>query len=421
MSMKALKSKDFTVPDDYEPIDYLRILWSEGLDKLIVPEGYDSAEYLKKLSYEGLYRRYPSITDELRSRLDYELDAIKQTDLTSIFLLSYDLFDYLRTNDIEVSPGCGAQPGCLVSYCLGITDIDSFEYDLLFERLINKLRTRSFYGPFIQLEIGGSKRLNDYVVVKYGEGMPAFLKSLDMRFFDLKELSVIKDTLRRISRTTGNPIDLTRIDYNDAAVYEYIKSSNSDDLYILNEFYNKKFAERQKLQSFEDLVARMSIDRPGPDEFSGPTYVNNQYNPERIHYECPKLKPILESTYGCIIYQEQIMRILHHLGGMSLEQSDLARRDMAKKKLASIESYRGYFVSGNDKEAIPGCVANGIDAAVAQKLFDRIAKAAAYAFNQSHAVACAIVTYRMAWLKYYFNFEYTEALNEFKDYSEATM
>lgn len=414
--IEALKNKDFAVPDEYEPVDYLRMLWSEGLDKLIVPEGYESTEYLKKQSYEGLYRRYPSITDELKTRLDYELDAIKQTDLTSVFLLSYDIFDYLRANDINVSPGSGSQPGCLVSYCLGITDIDPFEYDLLFERLINKLRTRFFFGPFIQLEIGGSERLSDYVVEKYGEGMPAFLNSLDMRYFDMKELSIIKDTLRRISRNTGNLIDLTRIEYNDAAVYEYIKSSNSDDLYILNETNNKKFVEHQKLQSFDDLVARMSIDRPGADEFCGPTYVRNQYNPERIQYECPELKPILESTYGCIIYQEQIMKILHQLGGLSLEQSDLVRRHMGLNKLAMLENDRIQFASGDDKEGIPGCVARGIDSGAAKRLFDRMRKAAAYAFSESHAVACAIVTYRMAWLKYYFNPEYSEAVKEFKDY-----
>ncbi len=412
----TLNNKDFSVPDEYKPTDFLRRMWREGLDRLIVPEGYDSIEYLKKLGYEGLYRRYPSITDELRARLEYELDAIKTTDLTSGFLLAYDIFTFLRENDIAVSPGCGAQPGCLVSYCLGITDIDPFMYDLVFERLINKLRKAFFLGPFIQMEIGGSKLLTDYIVEKYGEGMPAFLESLDMRYFDLKELSIIKETVKRISRNTGNLIDLSKIDYKDAAVYEYIKSVKTDDLYLLNEITSKTFIEKQKLQSFDDLVARLALDRPGPDYFSCPVYIRNQYNDEKIEYECPELAPILSPTYGCIIYQEQIMQILNCLGGFSLEQADLARRSMAKQLLSSTGEWKEFFVSGNVEEGIPGCVNNGFDKDMAENLYDRLSEAAKYAFNKSHAVGCAIITYCMAWLKYYFNPEYTEAVNEYKDY-----
>ena len=409
----TLKNKDFAIPDEYEPMDFLRKLWAEGLDRLIVPEGYDSDEYLKKLSYEGLYRRYPSITDENKSRLDYELDAIKTTDLTSGFLLSYDLFSYLREHDIDVAPGCGAQPGSLVSYCLGITDIDPFKYNLLFQRLINKTRKAFFLGPFIHMEIGGSKALTDYIVGKYGEGMPALLEALDIKFVDLKELSIIKETVRRVSRNTGNLIDITKIDYEDKAVYEYIKSEKTDDLFLLNEITDKEFVKKQKIQSFDDLVARLSIDRPGPDYFSCPKYIKNQYNIENIEYECPELIPILESTYGCIIYQEQVMQILSCLGGLSLEQSDLVRRSMAKQLLSSTKDWKEFFVLGNEEKGVLGCVRRGFDKDMAENLYDRLSEAAKYAFNKSHAVAFAIITYRMAWLKYYFNHEFKEATKEY--------
>ncbi len=408
----ALKNRDFTAPDEYEPTDYLRRIWAEGLDRLIVPEGYDSIEYLEKLSCEGLDRRYPSITDGLRSRLEHELDAIKTADLTSGFLLVYDFFTFLKKNDIAVSPGCGSQPACLVSYCLGITDIDPFKNNLLFERFINRSMTAFFPGVSIQMEIGGSKLLTDYIVEKYGEGMPAFLESLDIQYYDLKELSIIKETVKRIIRNTGNLIELSKIDYEDTAVYDFIKSEKTDDLYFLNEITSKTFVEEQKLRSFDDLVARLALDRFGPDELSCPVYIKNQNNVDNIEYECPELVPILDSTYGCIIYQEQIMQILNHMGGLSLEQSDLARRDMAKKKSASIEAYRKYFISGDKEKGIPGCVGNGIDESVAERIFSRMVKAAAFAFNKSHAVACAIITYRMAWLKYYFNQEFTESARE---------
>ena len=139
-------------------------------------------------------------------------------------------------------------------------------------------------------------------------------------------------------------------------------------------------------------------------------YIRGKNNPESIHYDCPQLKPILEPTYGCIVYQEQVMQIVRDLAGYTLGRSDLVRRAMSKKKAAVMEKERRNFVYGNPEEGVPGCIARGIDEQTANKIYDEMTDFAKYAFNKSHAAAYAIVSYQTAWLKYYYPVEFMAAL-----------
>ena len=163
----------------------------------------------------------------------------------------------------------------------------------------------------------------------------------------------------------------------------------------------------------EDLIARISMDRPGLEERCS-TYIENKNNPENINYECKELEPILAPTYGCIVYQEQIMQILNSLGGFSPEQSDSVRRGMSKRKLSFNVEERHTFIFGNKEKGIPGCIANGIGEDVAEKIYDDMWKAAGYVFNKAHAAAYATMVYRMAWLKRYYSEEYMAAVRQFE-------
>ncbi len=416
--MSVLDNKDFTLSTEYKDkgLDFFRKLWHEEMNKLVVPKGYDDFEYLKSLSYDGLYRRYSNITDKIKNRIEYELDSIRSMDLIGGFLIVYDLINYARSNNLAIAPGCGAWPGSLVSYCLDITDIDPFRYNLYFERLVNRLRpVNNYLCLTIQMEQGGCKQLMEYVKKKYGEGMPALLESIDIKLRELKELSIIKETAQRITQITGMPIDLTWTEISDEAVFAFIEEGKADDLFMLDDIYSKEFISKQKINSFEDLVARLALDRPGPDYFTCPQYIENQNLAEEIKYECPELASILKPTYGCIVYQEQVMQILCSIGGFSAEQSDITRRSMAKKLLAEVEQGKKDFILGNEEKGILGCVTKGLDKSIADKLYDGVSRATPYAFNKSHAVGCALITYQMAWLKYYHNTEFAESVDRYKD------
>ena len=164
-----------------------------------------------------------------------------------------------------------------------------------------------------------------------------------------------------------------------------------------------------KPQSLEDIIAGISLYRPGPMDFI-PRYIKGKNNPDTITYECPELEPILEPTYGCIVYQEQVMQIVRALGGYTLGRSDLLRRAMSKKKAAVMEKERQNFVYGNEEEGVPGCIKNGISEEIANHIYDEMTDFAKYAFNKSHAACYAVVAYQTAWLKYYYPVEFMAAL-----------
>lgn len=496
------------------------------LPKYDVPEGYTSWEYLNKLCREGLLRCYENPGDDLKGRLDYELNVIKTMGYVDYFLIVWDFIKYARDHDIMVGPGRGSAAGSLVAYTLGITRLDPIRYNLLFERFLNPERVSM---PDIDVDFCFERRQEviDYVVRKYGkdrvvqivtfgtlaargvirdvgrvmdwpyarvdaiakmiptelnitidkaleenkelkdlyeqdeevrklidmskrlEGLPRHtsmhaagvvisqkpvdeyvplsrasdgsittqftmttleeLGLLKMDFLGLRTLTVIQNAVKLAEKSTGHRIDIEKIDYNDKAVLQSLGTGKTDGVFQLESAGMKNFMKELKPESLEDMIAGISLYRPGPMDFI-PQYIQGKNHPDSITYDCPELKPILEPTYGCIVYQEQVMQIVRTLGGYTLGRSDLVRRAMSKKKTDVMQRERQNFVYGNKDEGVPGCIASGISEKVANKIFDDMIDFAKYAFNKSHAAAYAVVSYQTAWLKYYYPVEFMAAL-----------
>ncbi len=496
------------------------------LPKFQVPEGYTSWEYLRKLCYEGLQRRYPTQQEQLKERLEYELDTIHNMGYVDYFLIVWDFIHFARQNNIMVGPGRGSAAGSIVSYCLEITNIDPIKYDLLFERFLNPERVSM---PDIDIDFCYERRQEviDYVVQKYGkeqvvqivtfgtlaakgvirdvgrvlglpyslcdsiakmvpndlnmtietalkmnpelrsmyetneqvkylidmslrlEGLPRHtsmhaagvvisqkpvdeyvplsrasdgsittqftmttleeLGLLKMDFLGLRTLTVIQNAVNNVEKTQGIKIDIDNIDFDDKEVLESIGTGKCEGVFQLESGGMKNFMKELKPENLEDIIAGISLYRPGPMNFI-PQYLKGKNDKASITYDCPQLKPILESTYGCIIYQEQVMQIVRELGGYTLGRSDLVRRAMSKKKIAVMEKERKNFVYGNPEEGVLGCINNGIDETVANHIYDEMIDFARYAFNKSHAAAYAIVAYETAYLKYYYPVEFMAAL-----------
>ncbi|CCX58716.1 putative uncharacterized protein [Blautia hydrogenotrophica CAG:147] len=496
------------------------------LPKYDVPEGYTSWEYLNKLCFEGLEERYQPVTEELRQRLSYELDTIKNMGYVDYFLIVWDFIKYARDHGIMVGPGRGSAAGSLVSYTLGITKLDPMRYDLLFERFLNPERVSM---PDIDVDFCFERRQEviDYVVKKYGkdrvvqivtfgtlaargvirdvgrvldmpysqvdtiakmiptelnitidlalkknpelakvyeedpeihhlidmakrlEGLPRHtsmhaagvvisqkdvdeyvplsraadgtittqftmttleeLGLLKMDFLGLRTLTVIQNAVELVEADKGIHLDMDAIDYNDPKVLDSLGTGHTDGVFQLESGGMKSFMKELKPQSLEDVIAGISLYRPGPMDFI-PQYIRGKNHPETITYDCPQLEPILKATYGCIVYQEQVMQIVRNLGGYTLGRSDLLRRAMSKKKASVMEKERQSFVYGNEEEGVPGCINNGIDEKIANRIYDNMIDFAKYAFNKSHAAAYAVVSYQTAFLKYYYPVEFMAAL-----------
>ena len=474
------------------------------LPRFDVPSPYTSWEYLNKLCYEGLDERYGDRAEELKPRLKYELDTIQKMGYVDYFLIVWDFIRYARDHGIPVGPGRGSAAGSIVSYTLGITQLDPIRYNLLFERFLNPERVSM---PDIDVDFCFERRQEviDYVVRKYGkdcvaqivtfgtmaargvirdvgrvmdlpyalcdsiakmipqelnitidkalemnhelktlydtdekikelinmsrrlEGLPRHtsmhaagvvisqkevdeyvplsraadgtivtqftmttleeLGLLKMDFLGLRTLTVIDNAVRLVAKDTGRKLDMLKIDYNDRAVLDSIGTGKTEGVFQLESGGMKNF--------MKELI---------------PQYIRGKNNPETITYDCPQLQPILEPTYGCIVYQEQVMQIVRDLGGYTLGRSDLVRRAMSKKKAAVMAKERQNFVYGNKEEDVPGCIANGIDEKTANKIYDDMTDFAKYAFNKSHAAAYALVAYQTAYLKYYYPGEFMAAL-----------
>lgn len=496
------------------------------LPRYDVPEGYTSWEYLNHLCYEGLHKKYPAAEKDLEERLKYELDTIKTMGYVDYFLIVWDFINYAKQNHIMVGPGRGSAAGSIVSYCLGITDIDPIKYDLLFERFLNPERVSM---PDIDVDFCYERRQEviDYVVEKYGkdrvvqivtfgtlaprncirdvgraldlpyatvdtvakmipneigitiekalhdnydlrslyqnneeikylidmakrlEGLPRHTsmhaagvvisqKSVDeyvplsrasdgtivtqfvmttleelgllkMDFLGLRTLTVIRNAVKFAEKSKGIKLDMAAIDYNDKAVLDYIGTGKTDGIFQLESGGMKGFMKELKPRNLEDIIAGISLYRPGPMDFI-PKYLEGKNNSESITYDCPQLEKILKPTYGCIVYQEQVMQIVRELAGYTLGRSDLVRRAMSKKKASVMEKEQHNFVYGNEEEGVKGCIANGISEPVAVKIYNDMMDFAKYAFNKSHAAAYAVVSYQTAYLKYYYPVEFMAAL-----------
>ncbi len=232
---------------------------------------------------------------------------------------------------------------------------------------------------------------------------------LKMDFLGLRTLTVIQNAVRLVKESKGIDIDIDAIDYDDKAVLASLGTGRTDGVFQLESGGMKSFMKELKPQSLEDVIAGISLYRPGPMDFI-PKYIKGKNHPETVTYDCPQLEPILAPTYGCIVYQEQVMQIVRELGGYTMGRSDLVRRAMSKKKQYVMEQERKNFTYGNPEEGVPGCVANGIDAKVADHIYDTMMDFAKYAFNKSHAACYAVVAYQTAYLKYYYPVEFMAAL-----------
>ncbi|MBE5858871.1 MAG: DNA polymerase III subunit alpha [Butyrivibrio sp.] len=238
---------------------------------------------------------------------------------------------------------------------------------------------------------------------------------LKMDFLGLRTLTVIKDAVKYANETIGakkgdpNFIDIDKIDYDDQKVLDAIGSGHCEGIFQLESGGMQSFMKELKPHSLEDIIAGISLYRPGPMDFI-PKYIAGKSDAKNISYEAPQLEPILSATYGCIVYQEQVMQIVQQLGGYTLGRADLVRRAMSKKKQHVMEVERENFVNGNADEGVPGCVSLGIDADVANNIYDSMMDFAKYAFNKSHAACYAVVSMQTAWLKYYYPVEFMAAL-----------
>jgi DNA polymerase-3 subunit alpha len=232
---------------------------------------------------------------------------------------------------------------------------------------------------------------------------------LKMDFLGLRTLTVISDACKLVEQSGAAHIDIDDIDYEDAAVYEMLGTGRCEGVFQLESAGMKSFMKELKPKNLEDVIAGISLYRPGPMDFI-PAYIRGKNNPQEIVYDCPQLEPILAPTYGCIVYQEQVMQIVRDLAGYTLGRSDLVRRAMSKKKTHVMEEERKNFVYGNEEQGVRGCIANGISEQTANKIYDEMIDFAKYAFNKSHAAAYAVVSYQTAWLKYYYPVEFMAAL-----------
>ena len=232
---------------------------------------------------------------------------------------------------------------------------------------------------------------------------------LKMDFLGLRNLGVIRNACRMIAENGGDVPDMDHMEYNDDKVFAAIGTGKTEGVFQLESGGMRNFMKELKPRNFEDIIAGISLFRPGPMDFI-PKYIKGKNSEGEVSYPCPELKPILAPTYGCIVYQEQVMQIVRDLGGYTLGRSDLVRRAMSKKKQYVMEQERKNFIYGNAEENVPGCVARGISEQVAKQIYEDMTDFAKYAFNKSHAACYAVVAYQTAWLKYYYPVEFMAAL-----------
>ena len=487
------------------------------------PNGEAASEYLRSLVYGGFERKIAAgeivfskySREEYNTRLEYELSVIENMGFSDYFLIVQDYVNFARSQKIPVGPGRGSGAGSLVAYMVGITDVDSLEFDLLFERFLNPERVSM---PDIDVDFCYNRReeVIDYMYKKYGadhvsqivafgtlaaraavrdvgralgmpysdvdvvakviprelgitladamklpelrelyessdeikllldtasavEGMPrnitvhaaglvvtdqpisdsvplslsngtvvtqfdmdiiGKLGLLKFDFLGLRYLTIIEDACRAVSRRVPD-FDITRVPIDDAKTYELISAGNTLGVFQLESSGMRQVLTELRPDRFDDIVAAIALYRPGPMD-SIPKYIESRHNPDKTEYFIPELKPILESTYGCTVYQEQVMSIFREIAGYSYGHADIVRRAMAKKKADVLEAERAGFVEG--------AANNGIERAKAEKLFDDMTSFANYAFNKSHAAAYAIISFRTAYLKAHYPCEYMAAL-----------
>ncbi len=479
-----------------------------------VPGGLTPEEFLRKLCYERLPLRYPEPSDEVKQRLEYELQVICQKGYAGYFLIVWDIVHHARSRGILVGPGRGSAAGCLVSYVLGITNIDPLKYGLMFERFLNPERQSS---PDIDLDFPDNRReeIIAYVRNKYGEDHvaqivtfgtlqaraavrdsgrvlkidPALVDrvaklipmkmsieealeySLELRqlwetdeqirhwletakaieglarhasthpcgvvigsrplielvplqrghdggvitqydgasvekaglvkmdFLGLRNSTIIGRTIELVKETEGVEIDLNNLPLDDPKTYAMLSEGHTVGVFQMEKSGWRRLLRELRPDRFEHLVPLVALYRPGPME-DIPVFVRRRHG-EPIEYLHPKLEPILQDTFGVMLYQEQVMRIANELAGFTMPQAEILMRAMGKKKADLMEKMRPLFIEG--------AVNNGVPREIAEQLWERMSAFAQYAFNKSHSAAYALVAYQTAYLKANFPVQYMTA------------
>ena len=487
------------------------------------PKGITSVEYLTKLAEEGYSKRKSNGSldisrhseEEYRERMKYELSVIAQMGYADYFLIVQDYVNFAKRSGIPVGPGRGSGAGSLVAYLLGITDVDSIRFDLLFERFLNPERVSM---PDIDIDFCYNRRdeVIRYVSEKYGsdhvsqiitfgtlaaraairdvgralgmpyadvdavakavprdlgitlehamqlpelrelydsdqkyrtlidtamalEGMPrnvsihaagivitekpitayvplatsngvvvtqydmdtvAALGLLKFDFLALRYLTIIRETEQQICEENPD-FRIEEVPLDDAATYRIIAQGDTSGIFQLESDGMRQMLTNLKPENLDDIQAAIALYRPGPMD-SIPQYIEGRHSPEKIHYAIPQLEPILRSTCGCVVYQEQVMSIFREIAGYTFGHADIVRRAMSKKKASVLEAEREQFING--------AVDKGITHEDANQLFDDMSSFANYAFNKSHAAAYAIISYRTAYLKAHYPKQFYAAL-----------
>lgn len=513
----------------------------------VPPDGKSCPDYLWELVDAGVKRRYGGYNDLIRERVNREMDVIIKQGFAQYFLTVRDYCNAAKEMGVPVGPGRGSGAGSVVAYCVNITDIDPFKFDLLFERF---LHTERVTAPDFDVDFADDRRQDviDYVRNKYGadkvvkiltfgtmaaknavkdvgrtlgvpyseldkvtkiipnlpakhhdvlqkafgfynpkegakdygvnyavpelvemyngnkdikrvidiamkiEGMPRQcsthacgvviacdsidkfmplsrngedlttqysmtdierLGHLKMDFLGLRNLNDISKAIQYVNENHGVKIDFNELGYADEGVYKLLSSGNTKAIFQVESGGFQKFLKELKPTSIEDITAGVSLYRPGPMD-SIPRYVHNKHNPQDVVYDDPILEPILNVTYGCIVYQEQVMRIVQDMAGYTLGQADMVRRMMGKKKLEAMQKEKQTFLFGkpaeNGKPAIDGALKRGVSQPVAEKIWGEMESFASYAFNKSHAAAYSLITYQTAFLKCYYEPEFLTAV-----------
>ena len=476
----------------------------------------DSFEFLKQLCTEGVNRKYSPVTEEIQSRLNYELDVIRSMGYVDYFLIVWDYVKYAKDHGISVGPGRGSAAGSIVSYALDISTVDPIRYDLLFERFLNPERVSM---PDIDIDFCYERReeVISYVTKKYGENRVAQIVTfgtmaaraalrdvgrvldlpygdvdkaaklmgkdikitlkegmeipeiqqlmkedpkirqlfeyalkvegmvhhtsthaagilisaedtvnfvplirqqgnvttqftmehlesqglLKMDFLGLRNLTIIRRAEELVEQLHGIKLNMEQVDLEDETTYRLIASGKTDGLFQLESPGMKQFMRDLKPDCLEDIIAGISLYRPGPAK-SIPDYVYRKQHPSEIVYAHPMLEDILAPTYRCIVYQEQVLQIVQRMAGYSLGRADLVRRAMSKKKTDVMNREQEHFIEGAVKKGVPS--------ETAKKIFEEIVDFAKYAFNKSHAAAYAVLSYRTAWLKAHYPAEFMSAV-----------
>ncbi|TRZ64451.1 MAG: DNA polymerase III subunit alpha [Spirochaetia bacterium] len=491
-----------------------------------LPEGETSSiEYLKKLANERLPDRFEVADAKITERLDYELGVIEKTGFADYFLIVQDFVNWAKERGIVVGPGRGSAAGSLVSYVLGITDLDPLKYDLLFERFLNPDRISM---PDIDMDFTDVRRdeVFAYIREKYGEdkvaqiitfgtmaaraairdagralGMPyslcdqlskmiPFNPTQGMKFgwldkslqkvaefkeiyetnpdakkiidaarhlegvarhasvhacgiviskdtltdfvplqrapqdpniiitqfemhsiedlgllkidlLGLKNLTIIEESIRLIKEISGDEVNIFKLPLDDKKVFKLLQEGDTTGVFQLESSGMRRYLKELKPNEFEDIIAMVALYRPGPIELI-PSFVNRKHGKEKVSYLHPKLEPILESTYGIGIYQEQMMKIAQELGGFTLAEADTLRKAIGKKIKSLLDAQKEKFIEGE--------INNGIDKKIAEEIWNLFPPFARYGFNKSHAACYALIAYRTAYLKAYWPIEFMTAL-----------